>query len=152
MDTSIPQRSFIGTTLLREEVGHLPAFFSHNCFLIGKHLLFVEDPKTGLLISAPLEGIPTNAASGPTVDSREAEDEETHLLASLSAPIPNHEQETLPGSELDPSLSNITTQILYLFFQGVLAGFSLTLPFLIYQVPAPHPFLFIINLIDIPSS
>ena len=106
---------------------------------VGKHLLFVEDPKTGLLISAPLDGISMNALSGPTADTGEVADEETHLLASLSAPIPNREQETRHGSELDPSLTNITTQILYLFFQGVLAGFSLTLPFLIYQVPRPLP-------------
>jgi hypothetical protein len=139
MVTLILQR-FTGTRLIAEvSLTRSPILLTIAC-LTGKHLLFVEDPKTGLLIAAPLEGIPSNAVSGPTVDPRETEDEETHLLASLSAPIPSGEGDSLPGSELDPSLSNITTQILYLFFQGVLAGFSLTLPFLIYQVLLPPVF------------
>lgn len=100
----------------------------------GNHLLFVEDPKTGLLIPAPIEGTPSGATTVPQTEALEEEDEETHLLASLSAPIPQGEKENLPGSEMDQSISNILTQILYLFFQGVLAGFSLTTPFLIYQV------------------
>jgi hypothetical protein len=85
-----------------------------------------------------LEGLATGATAGPQIEIREDEDEESRLLSSLSSPLPLGDKEDLlsvSGSmELSSSVSNMLTQILYLFFQGVLAGFSLTLPFLIYQV------------------